>query len=116
MASDQGFHETSCERHRDHYDSEQADDKGEKWLNDGSVDAWHLDQLVKQATVGRVLPHFETQQNNVLRECIAVFGELRGVSRDCSAGQMDRLLSKPETLRLWEGLHLVELQAEHVTL
>jgi len=29
---------------------------------------------------------------------------------------MDRLLSKPENLRLWEGLHLVELQAEHVTL
>ena len=52
----------------------------------------------------------------MLRECIAVFGELRGVSRDGSACQVDRLLSKPENLRLREGLHLVELYGEHVTL
>jgi len=52
----------------------------------------------------------------VLRECIAAFREFRGVSRNGSAGQMDRLLSKPENQRLREGLHLVELQDEHVTL
>ena len=34
------------------------------------------------ATVGHILPNFETQQNNVLRECIAVFRKFRGVWRD----------------------------------
>lgn len=29
---------------------------------------------------------------------------------------MNRLLNKTENLRLWEGLLLVELQTEHVTL
>ena len=81
-----------------------------------SADAWHLDQFVKQATVGCVLSNYETEQNSVLWKCIAVFGELRGVSRDCSAGQMDRLLSKPESLRLREGLHLVELHGENVNI
>ncbi|WP_248896706.1 class I SAM-dependent methyltransferase [Haloplanus halobius] len=47
MASDQGFHETSYERHQDHYDSEQADDKAEEWLNDGSVDAWRHQRMYR---------------------------------------------------------------------
>jgi hypothetical protein len=45
-----------------------------------------------------------------------VFRELQEVPGDYSADQADRFLSKTENLRLREGLHLVELQDEHVTL
>ena len=71
-------------------------------------------QFVEQDTVGYVLSNCETQQNNVLRKCVAVFGEFRGVSRDGSTCQMYHLLSKPENLRLREGLNLVELNGKHV--
>jgi hypothetical protein len=64
--------------------------------------------------MGRALPNFETQQNDVLGKCIAVFGALRGVSGDCLTGQIDRFLSK-KNLRLREGLHHIGLQAEYVT-
>lgn len=40
----------------------------------------HLDELVEECTIGRVLPNLETEENDVLMERVALFRELRGVS------------------------------------
>jgi len=83
---------------------------------DRAPNAGHLDRLVEKRPVRRILLHLETEQDNMLRECIAVFREFRGVSRDCSACQMNHFLSKTAYLRLREGIHLVEVQDKSVTL
>jgi len=40
----------------------------------------HLDELVKECPVRRILSNFEIQENDVLMERVALLRELRGVS------------------------------------
>ena len=63
---------------------------------DGAPNPGHLDEFVEKRSVRRILPNLETQQNDVLVECIPAFRELRGVPSDSSSSQVIRLLNKPE--------------------
>jgi hypothetical protein len=63
---------------------------------DGAPNPGYLDEFVEKRSVRRILPNLETQQNDVLVECVPAFRELRGVPSDGSSSQVIRLLNKPE--------------------
>jgi len=78
--------------------------------------AGHLGQFVEESPIGRVLPHFETQENDVLMKGVPSFRELRRAASDSSPSQVKCLLNEPEYPRLREGFHLVGLPIEPVNL
>jgi len=78
--------------------------------------AGHFDEFVEESPIGRVLPNFETQENDVLVKCVSSFRELRRVASDSSSSQVIRLLNELKQLRLWEGLHSITVLLEPVTL
>ena len=90
--------------------------RGEFLKVDSAPNPRHLNQLVKQGSVRRILPHLETEKDDVLVECVLSFRELRRVASDSSPSQVIRLLNESEQPRLREGLHSVKLLLNPVTL